>query len=307
MVMTILIRDAKSKLETTQEYREKPHLHVQELLYADDTLVVDADERVVSQYMALIDEAGAQYGLYLNWKKLEVLPVRCTADLPMPDGTKIKVRQNMKYLGSTLASDGQAVAELTMRLGAAEADFRKLKQIWSHGNISKPRKLQIYYACVVSKLMYCLHTVWLNDSETRRLDAFHLRCLRRIAGIGHSYFSRVSNRSILSSLKCHMLSLDLKKRRLLYIAELARKPSNDVLRSIIFQPDSLDLKVVTGPRKRGRPRTTWAGAVLKEAEVVAGDRDRLKMLWANTPGARELWDEVVQEHVNNPAKAQSQS
>ena len=56
----------------------------------------------------------------------------------------------------------------------------------------------VFNACVVSKLLRCLHTAWLNKAELRRLDVFQTSCLRKILRIPHSFKSRVSNAEILS-------------------------------------------------------------------------------------------------------------
>ena len=55
----------------------------------------------------------------------------------------------------------------------------------------------MYNAVIVSKLIYGLETMYLNDSLLKRLDAFHIRGLRHILGIQHSYWSRVKNEEII--------------------------------------------------------------------------------------------------------------
>ena len=45
-------------------------------MYADDTLIMDTDTDTLQHYMQCICDAGAEYGLVLNWKKTELLCVR---------------------------------------------------------------------------------------------------------------------------------------------------------------------------------------------------------------------------------------
>ena len=298
MVMTVLIHDAKAKLQAQPAYNSSQRLLVQELLYADDTLVVDADESIIKLYMDCIKEAGAQYGLSFNWSKLDGLPVRCEVNLSTPQGDQVKVKQSMKYLGSILSADGHVSGELSMRLGAAQSDFQKLCKIWSHSSISMQRKLHIYQACVLSKLLYSLHVAWLNAAEVRKLDAFHFRCLRRIAAVKHSFYSRVSNQTVLDKVGGTRLSTDLCRRQLLYIAKLARRPAGYFLRDTIFEPNSIDLKRISGPRRRGRPRIIWAEAVFNLALSIAGNHHSLVSLWANTPVARCAWQAAVDVHCS---------
>ena len=73
-----------------------------ELVYADDTLLVDIDDDAVGQFMESVGVAGAQYGLSFNWSKLEALSVNADMAIRKPDGTFVKVYQSMLYLGSLL-------------------------------------------------------------------------------------------------------------------------------------------------------------------------------------------------------------
>ena len=58
-------------------------------------------------------------------------------------------------------------------------------------------KNRIFEACVLSKLLYCLHTAWLNKAELRRLNIFQSKCFRKILNISHSFVSRISNKIVL--------------------------------------------------------------------------------------------------------------
>jgi hypothetical protein len=152
MVMTVLMHDAKRDLRTHLRYMEPPSDRVDELLYADDTLLISADPLVLDFYMTCVGKAGRNYGLSFNWSKLEVMPVRCAHQFYSPTGEKIKQKDHMRYLGSLLSNDGRIGTELNARLGAARSDFETLCKVWSHTSISKDRKLQLFNACVVNKL-----------------------------------------------------------------------------------------------------------------------------------------------------------
>ena len=130
-----------------------PHFGFEELLYADDTLIVHVDDHVVEQYMHAISSAGAAYGLSFNWSKLESMSVRHDVQLLTPSGDPIPNKDRIKYLGSILSNDGRIGVELNYRLGAARAEFQTLCKVWSHAAINKKRKLDVFYACVIGELM----------------------------------------------------------------------------------------------------------------------------------------------------------
>ena len=64
-----------------------------------------------------------------------------------------------------LSDDGRICTALNARIGAATADLHKLSSIWAHSNIGKPRKLEIFKARVMSKLLCCLNSVCLSKTE----------------------------------------------------------------------------------------------------------------------------------------------
>jgi hypothetical protein len=298
MLMTILMHDAKSKLADRGVQLSEDCL-VNDLLYADDTLIIDSNSVPAEQFMRCIGETGSQYGLTFNWRKLEAMPVRCDAHISKPDGTLVKQSQHMVYLGSILCSNGGIGSELGRRIGAAQAEFNKLSKIWSHSVISRARKVQIYEACVLSKLMYTLHAAWLSVAERRRLDAFQARCLRKIFGVKHSMISRVSNAAVLTQAQSRPLSSLLLERQLLLLGDLAIRPDSDILRRSVFLDSRLQLRGPRGPRGRGRPRTIWARAIFQEAITAAGSLEALSDVLIDTPAAKSAWQALVRQHCTN--------
>ena len=111
----------------------------------------------------------------------------------------------------------------------AKADFDALNRFWKHAHLACAKKLQIFSACVVSLLMYSLHTAWLCKADLRKLDAFQARCLRSILGIPHSFISRVRNETVLQEVGTEKLSIILWRRQLLLLGRIAQLPREDVM------------------------------------------------------------------------------
>ena len=147
-------------------------------MYADDTLLVDIDGAVLQAFMESISSVGKEYGLSFNWEKLEMLSIRTSCVVQTPDGSPVKSKDSMLYLGSLLAADGRITSELGKRLGFAQSDFTALQRVWKHSSLNRSRKIRIFNACICSKLMYGLFTAAFTAKEKRRLDGFQARCLR---------------------------------------------------------------------------------------------------------------------------------
>ena len=132
MVMTVLIRDAKQLFIGERGGVLDPFLVVHELLYADDTLLMDASGGSVGQYMRCAEEVGAEFGLTFNFSKLESMPVGCADVVQSPGGGEIPTKSSMVYLGGLISNDGKIDSELARRIGMAKSDFRSLQKVWGH-------------------------------------------------------------------------------------------------------------------------------------------------------------------------------
>ena len=295
-LMTVLMHDAKNEL-ANQGVQLNGHCFVNDLVYADDTLLVDVDDEVLGKFMNSVGTIGQEYGLQFNWSKLEALPVNTPAVIQTPDNNHVQVRSSMKYLGSLLASDGRIGSELARRLGMARAEFDTLLRVWSHAAVGMHKKLNILDACVTTKLVYGLHTACLSVAESRRLDGFYVRCLRRVLRIPPSYYSRVSNASVLSMAQRRPISARLRQQRLLFFGELARRSDDDPVRSSVFQKGGCQQRASLH-LKRGRPRKTWVSETFNEALHVAGSFEGLSELLAPTASARMKWRTAVKQHIH---------
>ena len=88
-----------------------------------------------------------------------LMTVNCNGAVTTPDGTVLTSKPSFVYLGSLISADGDVNSELARRLGAAQADFKKLHQVWGHTRLSTYDKTLVYNTCVVSRLMYGLQAM----------------------------------------------------------------------------------------------------------------------------------------------------
>ena len=256
MAMTCLMTDAQEATAAGSEGSSHDRM-ASTILYADDTLLVESSLHAAQVFMDAVRQAGATYGLKLNESKLEVLTVGQDGGLITATGQTIKNKDAMVYLGSLLAADGRICSELGRRIGAADAVFNDLVRVWRHADISRDQKIHIYKACVISKLLYGLQTAWIIETEKKRLDGFHCRCLRRIAGIRPAYYSRVSNDEVLRQTAERPLRTYLLDQQLQLYGHVARKHESDPLRRAVLDPASVRPLGHEGARRRGRPRFQW--------------------------------------------------
>ena len=205
ILMSVALVDARriSQLEEAKSFIVTP-----EVVYADDTMLLSSSAACAQRHLDSVAAVGRTYGLELNLQKTVLLRIRGSEDIFGPDGQALTVKSQAVYLGGLLTTDGQSAPELSRRLGEARASFYSLAAVWKHANITRKRKQRIFEACVVSKLLYGLESLWLLKADFQKLDAFFASSLRKIAGILPSYWSRVSNFSVLQMMGLrHYLAL----------------------------------------------------------------------------------------------------
>ena len=198
------------------------------------------------------------------------MDVCAASDIFRPDNTALEKKRELIYLGGLVTCDGRVSAELNRRLSEGKALFRILNELWSHTSVSRKWKLQIFNACIISKVMYGLESLWLLKSDKMRVDAFHCMCLRKIVGVLPSYYSRVTNESILKSSCQVKLSLQLENRQKRLFEKIQTLPISSQLRNLVCDEVG-NPKDWAYRRGRGRPRQRWSRSVHRLFDARANE------------------------------------
>ena len=165
-------------------------------------------------------------------------------------------------MGGLLSTDGRSAPECTRRLGEARQTFQTLKSIWNHANINKYRKKEIFEACVISKLMYGLESLWLLKADRGKQDAFYVRCLRRISKVAPSFISRIPTQAVLSQLGAKPLSQQLIARQLVLLGKICHRDSDNLSRTVLLDGDgAVTPRTWKTARRVGRPCLRWSSCV----------------------------------------------
>eukprot|EP00972_Heterocapsa_arctica_P013816 2037709-Heterocapsa_arctica.AAC.1 len=118
--------------------------------------------------------------------------------------------------------------------------LKKLNVFLTKSPASIKWKLRVYDAVIVSKLLYGLETLSLTDTDISKLDALQIRGLRKILGIKHSYWSRVSNTYIMIQANnrarlppnkaIQQMSDTLIRKQVTLFGHLLRAPEHDLMK-----------------------------------------------------------------------------
>jgi len=167
MLMSVILADARrmSGVHTEGNFIVTP-----EMGYADDTLLLGSSAATVQAHLDSVMAVGRTYGLELNLQKTVLMRVRGRQNIIGTDGLPLKSTSEAIYLGGRISVDNSESTELVRRLAEGRSSFNTLVSVWKHANIPMQRKLQIFEACVVSRVLYGLESVWLLKDQLRKLD-----------------------------------------------------------------------------------------------------------------------------------------
>ena len=260
---------------------------LREMLFADDAALVSNTEQGLQRLINHLSKACMEFGVTISIKKTEVMgqQVPSAPEITICGKTLANVN-SFKYLGATLTCNASLDAEIDARIAKAAGTMSRLsKRVWSNNLLTLHTKLSVYAACVISTLLYGSESWTLYTRQERRLNNFHLRCLRRILGI--TWEQRIPDTDVLEQAKQPSLHAMLQQRRLRWIGHVHRMPHTRLPRAILYS------ELASGKRTTGRPLLRYKDVCKQDlAETGIGTKR-----WQQCALDRDNWREAVTDGV----------
>ena len=287
--MTVLFHDIyndpKIQARTRNEF-----LNYNDLLYADDTLLLTVDTKTMNSFLAAIEKESEYYNMKLNKEKCLTITMNGNSHTHFEDGTHLKNVLDAKYLGISLEERASNKPDLNARISSTLATITALKFFWTSS--TKPKwKLLVFNAIAGSKILYGLESLQLSTADLNRLDAFQQRGLRRILGYLPTHLDRTAtNQKVLDHARREMIrrrpknghqkeletfSNTIKKRSISLLGHIIRLPDNDPMKQITLRKEK---PLYPAAKRVGRPKLNWAKQTFKAAWEAA------KAIDTSTPG-----------------------
>ena len=268
VVMTVMFHDVHKLDSHTVKMKRIPGADFDEVLYADDTICMSTDTKVINRTLANIEREGAKYGLKLNRQKCEVLHTGDSADVHFIDGVRIQRKTEVKYLGCILNDQADVRKEVSARIAACMVTLKKLDIFWRHSDCPERFKIQALDAVLRSKLLYGLETAELGSPLLNKLDVFQLKGLRKILRLNTTFVNRANTNKVVMDTanakikqqggrkEIKQFSLAYKEAKKKRAIRIIRADSDDPQRQMTFERG---LKPWNHANKRvGAPKTKWA-------------------------------------------------
>ena len=104
--------------------------------------------------------------------------------------------------------------------------------MWQNSRLTARTKTKVYNACVLSSLLYAAESWALYAAQEDKLNAFHMRCLRRLLGV--TWQDRMTNKEVLARTKSESLYTTLAKRRLRWLGHVRRMEDGRIPKDLLY-------------------------------------------------------------------------
>ena len=123
-------------------------------------------------------------GLKISRKKTEYLRFNEDRNTEISvQGTGLKRVDKLKYLGSTVAEDGNLDAEITNRVQSGWRNWKKMSGVLCDRKISVKVKGGVYRTVVRPAMMYGAKTWPVKKEQEKKLDVAEMKMLRWMCGV----------------------------------------------------------------------------------------------------------------------------
>lgn len=274
------------KLLNLARFRAKTKIKkvlIREMLFADDAAFVSHTEEGLQILIDDFSRACKDFGLTISIKKTEVLAQDTTSNPTICiDNQTLKSVDTFKYLGSTVSSTLTLDSELNCRIGRAAAAYGKLqKRVWLNRKLRLKTKTRVYSTCVISTLLYGSETWPAYARQESRLNAFHLRCLRKLLGI--TWQDRITNQEVLDRANIPSIHCLLSERRLRWLGHVCRMDPDRLPKNLLFG------QLATGIRSTGRPYLRFKDVCKRDLKASGISVES----WEDLASNRSEWRKAV--------------
>ena len=126
-----------------------------------------------------VKEESEKVGLKLNIQKTKILASSLITSWEI-DGERVETMSDFTFGGSKITADGDCSHEIRRRLLLGRKVMTNLDSIFKSRDITLPTKVRLVKAMVFPVAVYGCESWTVKKAERQRIDAFELRCWRRL-------------------------------------------------------------------------------------------------------------------------------
>ena len=167
-------------------------------------------------------------------------------------------------------------AEVNARIAKASAAFGRLRgNVWNRSGIRLDTTLKVFKAVVLPKLLYACETWTVYQRHAKRLNHFHISCLRKLLKI--KWQDRIPYTEVLKRAGMQSVHTLLKLAQLRWTGHVTRMPEGRLPKNILYG------ELEMGKRSQGGQKKRY--------------KDTLKASLKDFNIQTESWEQIVQDRA----------
>lgn len=270
-------------LENIQEGIKVNGRFVNNIRYADDTVIIANSQEGLQNLINSIAKEGDAFGLKINTEKTKAMVISKKENVNTYINIynkQIEQVHKFKYLGCWITRDLNPETEIRCRIENARSAFLKMNKLLTNPTLSLNIRYRFVKAYIYSILLYGSEAWTMGIRSMRRLEAFEMWIMRRMLKI--SWTEHVSNETVLRRMNADREILGIvKRRKTSYLGHIYRSRRYEFLKLIMEGK-------IEGRRGPGRRQGSWlknvrdwTGLNSQSLLRIAQDRERFAEIVAN--------------------------
>ncbi|BHF85589.1 hypothetical protein SprV_1002875800 [Sparganum proliferum] len=174
---------------------------------------------------------------------------------------------------------GRQLYDVANRISKASQAFGRLQStVWNRHGLQLSTKLKMYKAVILPTLLYGAETWTVYTRQARRLNHFHLSCLRRILRL--NWRDRIVDTDVLERTGILSIYTILRQMQLRWSGHLVRMDDERLPKRLFYGDDATPLPInATNWEELALNRATWRrtvkiGAAIYEANQIAAAKEK---------------------------------
>ena len=233
-----------------------------DIRYADDTTLISAIFDKLKISTEQLNTACKKWGMKINGAKCNIIspsPEEITID-----GAQVEHVGQFTFLGSVVPPCSE---DVNKRISLATAAFGRLRTaVWNRREIGMALKVRLYNALILPIATYAAETWTLKAEDTRKLEAFEMRCLRVILGVTQRQRLRNEHVRTVTTVTTTITDI-ITKKRLKWFGHVTRRPPESYVARAYWQD-------FPNPRSRGRPPKRWSSHIREDTGLPLTTAER---------------------------------